>query len=293
MRNLLIILSLFIEFSCEPKPKVATIPSRDPGSNADSEDAPVYNPDLIEIEGQSNGAGSAPIADLPADLTGPMHGVNVYNHNTQRWETLEPNVNNRGTTGLSGKGAVDGLTGEFGIECRLMKLIRAFRGRDQYLIKYCISNTPLAQAGSYTDWSPRATKELFARTNENVRKAIQGLADKRPPRLIIWFQGENDANNRAMAAAYQTNLEAFIAGKRAAYGYDIPFIIIRLGDNQRKLSSSADVIAAQNAVGAQRNNYLVSADGCPTRDDIHYNADGIEEIAQRVYKVLIKHNHLD
>lgn len=253
------------------------------GVNTGAESAPsadAFNPNLIEIEGQSNAAGAAPLADLPAELIGTMSEVMIFETTRQRWEALNPGVNSRGD--------VNNQTAFYGIEARLMYLLRTLRGRSQYVVKWAVGGTKLAtQSGAFNDWNPSNVDEMYSRSNRNLYCAQHGIGDHRPPRFIIWIQGEADCNTTD-APNYQANLTAFISAKRTAYGYTIPFIIVRLGNLQTAIGdapSIANVRAAQAAVvAAVTACYLVDADTCAVDvDNIHYNAAGIETLAQRVY----------
>lgn len=80
-----------------------------------------------------------------------------------------------------------------------------------------------------------------------------------------------------------------MAAKRTAYGYDIPFIIVRLGDGQSGGSYpyKSTVRAAQEWVCANVEGcYLVSADGLNTTDGSHYDAAGYDTLANRIFDVI-------
>lgn len=248
---------------------------------------PFFNPDLIEIMGQSNAAGAAIV--LPGDLIGPIEGCIIYNP-TWGWQQMVPNTNTRGTTGLSGTGAVDSTGAQYGIECRVMKMLYTLKGRTQYLIKYAVSNTPLAIDATHLDWST-TNKELYDRSNAHSANARQSLGDPRPPRVIIWIQGENDADNATFVAAYEANLTAYIAAKRTFYGYQIPFVIVRLGADQTTIGFLSQGQTAQNNVVASvAECYIVSTDSLTTYDGTHWDDASTETLAQRTWTVLTTNN---
>lgn len=258
------------------------------GAEPQNNQATFYNPDLYEIEGQSNAAGNAASTDLPSDLIGPMSKVMIFNPYSCSWQQLVPGLNSRGTINISGTGAADGMTIQFGVEGRLMQLIRDNSPTtSKYLLKYCISNSFLA-ADATLDWNNTSTYEWYYKSNKNMVQATASLGDKRPPRVIIWIQGENDCGDATAAGNYQTHLENFIAGKRTQYGYSVPFVIVRLGSLQSGLNSTnkTTIVTAQNTVASQSNNYIVSADSLATSDGIHYTAASYDTLASRIFTVL-------
>lgn len=252
--------------------------------------ATFYNPDLGEIRGQSNAAGLGFI--VPVDIPVPMLDW-IYNP-TAGWVQMVPAVNTRGATGLSGSGAADGCCAAFGIEIRLMTLIHTLKGRNQYLIKYAVSNTPLADDAVRLDWST-TTNELLPRANIHSKNARQALGDLRPPRWIVWMQGENDAQTTAFRDAYETNLTNYIAAVRTFYAYQIPFIIVKLGDGQTWNGGAPALKAHQeNVIASVSNCFGVSTDGLAALpDELHWGEDALDTIAQRTYDVMIANNLLN
>jgi hypothetical protein len=250
-----------------------------------------YNPNLVMILGQSNAAGAALISEMSSDLTGPMSGVLIFNHINNQWEVMEPGVNSRGTTGLSGSGASDANAGAYGPEARLMKSIKAASSSTQYIMKYCVSNTPLAANGSFLDWST-STNELLPRSLSAFIRGQQSSGDKRPPKCIFWIQGENDAN-ATDGPNYETNLTAFVAAIRTQYSWaSLPFIIVRMGDQQTSFNSTNRGFirtAQQNVVAINTSiNKLVDADSIATYDGTHYpgglaSGGGVETLGARMY----------
>ncbi len=255
-------------------------PRQDPG--------PIYNPVMVEYNGQSNGVGAAPVAEMPAELAGPMTGVKVYNIEKYRWETLQQGINNRGTTGTSGSGAADNPTNQYGTEMRLMYLIKNNYPGTHYLFKYCMSNTDLAQVAGILDWST-TSYELLDRTIAVFQTFRLGMGDGRPSRFIIWMQGENDGQNSTKASNYGTNLTSMINYKRSAYGYTIPYIIVRLSQNgQTGVPFRASVNTGMDSVaGSLASVYTINTDSLTTSDGIHYDSASIETIAQALYTLIV------
>lgn len=250
----------------------------------------IYNPNLTEIDGQSNAVGSADNSTLQSDLAGAMAGSHIFNRTSNTWEVMTPAVNSRGTDGLNGTGQADNNFGGFGIESRLMKLLIAARGVDQYMFKFCVGNTPMFPTGATRDWNTASIGELFTQGNTSFNLARLKIADSRPPRVYIWIQGENDANV-TNASSYESYLTGYIRGKRAAYQWlQMPIIIVRMGDLQTTYNATYRNIirqAQQNVDAADANVYLVDADALATYDGTHYNAASIDTLAQRVYALML------
>lgn len=283
---------ILILISCEsfPQPRLLIVSGKG-GTNSGAEPAPgaeVYNPNLIYIMGQSNAAGLGAAASLPGDLVGVMAGVNMFNPVNSTWQPFQSAVNSRGTILIGADGSADTNIGFYGVECRLMKSIRTLKGVDQYCLKWAMGGSRLAAHGTNRDWAPASVNECYTLSSTNYQRARQGLGDKRPPRCIIWIQGEQDASD-GLQASYQANLEAFITAQRTFYGYSIPFVIVGLSDGQTSISATPRnaIAAIQVTVGAQTNNYFVSSDGLTTSDGIHYDAASLDTLATRIYNVYI------
>lgn len=259
---------------CFGQPSII-MPSTSQGINTGAESAIdwslPYNPNLIAILGQSNACGSAP--DVPSDLVGEMAGVLINNNITLRWELLNPGTNSRGATALSGSGGADGNVGSFGLEARLLKLRKTNLNRTQYVFKYCMSNTPLAANGSFQDWST-ATSELLLKTKVAWLFSLSAIGDKRPPRCIIWIQGENDCNSTD-APNYQTNFTALTADLRTFFGWSsIPIIAFKLSSAQTSLNSTHKATintAFDNWAAANPTiNKVYNTNSLTTYDGTHY-----------------------
>jgi hypothetical protein len=91
-------------------------------------------------------------------------------------------------------------------------------------------------------------------------------------------------------------LEAFLAAKRAAYGLpNMPVIIVQLSNAQKAAYPSAyvDVVkAAQAAVAAEPNNYLITTDDLSTQvgNFAHYTAASYDSIGARIARKVIEIN---
>jgi hypothetical protein len=237
------------------------------------------------LRGQSNAYGVAPYMQAASDLVAPVTDNKIWNIDAQAWQVMQLNVNNGGMPGHVASSA-------YGVEMRLMKSLQDFYNTPQYLHKYTYYGTYLAQvSGGNPDWSPSSTGENFDLSHVDWAASKNSLPYQSNVKAYIWIQGENDGVDQY--SSYQTNLINFISAERAYYGLpNLPFIILRLGDEQTGINSTglAAVRAAQQYVATNISNcFLVSADGVPTNssDHIHYDPPGsYDTIAQRIYNVL-------
>lgn len=248
------------------------------------------NPNLYELHGQSNANGFAAANLISSDLVDPLTNCYIYNNDVEpnEWQVLHAGVNNGGGLGVS-----EPFQGYFGVEMRLMKLLRdAAGGVRQNIIKFANGGANIYYDPAITNsWSPTWTNQLFYKSNQLHDKALIDLGDLRPPIAYIWIQGENDAYGNP-ALTYKDNLINLFAFIRAYYRYPtMRIIVVRLGnDPQLAIDSSqvAIIRAAQEFVGALPYNTLVSADGLfvNSTDHIHYTADSLNTLAYRIFDAL-------
>lgn len=249
---------------------------------------PLYNPRLIVLAGQSNAIGVAEGAELQEDLIEPIAGAKILygegigtDWSQTSWQTLEYNKNNEGVDGK----LTPGYHGHFSIELRLMKSLVAAYGEFN-LLKVGKGGTSLNQDAN-DDWSPLSTGEYFDISNGYETYGVNSLGGFAPA-CYIWIQGENDVYPPEYGQKYRQHLTEFIALKRARFGYEVPFIICRLGNLQTQYTTDFkylhDVVrGAQEYVAANVPNcYLVSMDGLETQDGVHYNAASMNIAALRV-----------
>lgn len=272
------------------------------GSNIDAEPAPNlaldYNPYFFAIKGQSNAAGVGSVSGATGGSGAINNKVTIWNNLNRRWEVFEPGVNTRGTTGLSGTGATDVVGGYVcGVEAKIMKrMTNDFPTHQKYMFKYCVSNTTLGTDATHLEWLASNPSELFYRASSTYSNAMRGMRNPKPPRFLIWMQGENDGQDSTRTAAYEANLNAFIAAERSFFGYTIPFIIVGTGNNQTAVDFRVTMKATQQAVVAANSQcYFIDTDGFAVNsgDDIHFTITGIESIANAIYdSILIPNNFL-
>jgi hypothetical protein len=220
----------------------------------------------VVLAGQSNAVGyNLDVAELPADLAAPDPRVRIWDGG--RFAPMTPGVN----TGTPRQPTT------WGPEVGFARAWRAAHPDGTlYLVKYARGSTPLAQ-GPGRDWSPASSGELYAEATQAVTAAKAALARQgMEPEVttILWVQGEADAADPAAAAAYRTNLEAFLRTIRRDWSQaGTPVVLARIP----RFGGQADAIrAAQAAVDeADPRTVAVDAAGLPMQaDGLHIDAEG-------------------
>jgi hypothetical protein len=174
---------------------------------------PCDPPALIVVAGQSNALGyTLGPKDLPQHLRGPMPDVWIWNPSMGRFDALAPGKN----TGSPNNPEAWGPEAQFAWRWRA-----AHGCAPLYVVKHARGDTGLAADPSQADWSPASSGELFEAASAEVAAAKASLASNSVPvrvAAVLWMQGEKDASDSAKAAAYETNLRAFIAQVRTGWG---------------------------------------------------------------------------
>lgn len=209
-------------------------------------------------------------------------GIQIWVPASNKFETYNPGVN----SDYSG-GAKWGPEAEFARRWRLANPNVPF-----YIVKVSAGATALAANGA-TDWSPSSSGELFDALFNNVNLARHALATKglRPKvENFIWVHGEADGSDDTMTAAYQSNLESFIATWRASLSEpNMRFVLSRLNTEDFGFPvRRADLRAAQVAVGIQHLCGWVDTDSLTTLPLAppfagHYDPDSVKELGRLLF----------
>lgn len=159
-----------------------------------------------------------------------------------------------------------------------------------YIVKSGFSSTSLDTRARATDrgcWDPTLPADLYAFTRNAIVAAKAALVAQGKTvnmRGMGWIQGENDADNATTAAAYDTNLRAFIDACRTDFlGSSAPFVISRI--QTAGWTNPGPVRTAQVSVGTTKENCRwVDADNLTiAADGIHYNPTGVVSLGDRIY----------
>jgi hypothetical protein len=238
----------------------------------------------IWFAGQSN-CGGFNHPSPPDPATYPVSpGQYIFEPVSQTWQQLQQNKNN--------SGCPFGFLGFFGSELKLMELLKDHYGSDQYMMKYAQGGTSLSTltADEY-NWSPSSTTAfMFKRFVDSYLTAMDNFpAAKIYPKVLIWWQGEDDTST-ADADAYAVNFNNFISAlKNQCFLPNLKVIQVGLSNNQTAYSDPGK--AAVNAAKmdfAIHGNKFVNTNGADVQaGGVHFSSVGYEDIAERIFNVLI------
>lgn len=256
-------------------------PANKPAGFSGWVDAPTL--DVLVVLGQSNAVGYQ--SDQSIDYT---VDPNVLTWHASSIKTYQPGV----ATGID-FGANDA---HWAAELQYARLYRAANPTKRLAIfKWPADGAQLYASGSSAvyDWNVTSTGELFDQGGTamtNYVSALRALGHNPVVRVLYWNQGETDASNSTMAAAYQTNLAALVAGFRNGSGKwkvpaSAPIAITRV---PATYSQAATVRAAQAAVAAADvggQQWLINQDDLTTDDGSHFNKAGQLLLGERLWAV--------
>lgn len=227
-------------------------------------------PDVVQVvvlAGQSNMAGRASAADLPAQLQVSQEDVQLF---YSGGGALIPNVL---TPLQAGSGA------DLGPEVTLGRTLADLGPDDDFvLIKHAVGGTSL-----FEDWDPDTGVE-YQELADTLDDGLQALVEQGlTPEVcgFVWLQGEADVVQGRTQEQYTADLTAFVDAVRTDFagGSDLRFVVGRLSDRQfagSGLVGGREAIqAAQDDVaGAVTNVALVDTDALTLNDDRHYDTPG-------------------
>lgn len=233
------------------------------------------NASLYVFAGQSN----AQIAFLsrsqaPAYLRAWDEGIKIWNLSTGKFETYRIGTNSIQPTTTREGGGGD----TWGPEAQFAYRLRHFRpSEDVYIVKYAVAGTQLAESKAWPDWHPNSDKsELFGQMEAAIgaAKSVLASAGYHPVvRMIFWMQGEADAVNPTLAAAYKENLSEMLAAMRRRWGDQRSVIIV--GRISKLWEPGADVVRAAQASVTEKDRLdgWIDTDGYPI-SGVHFNDRG-------------------
>lgn len=167
-----------------------------------------------------------------------------------------------------------------------MKLVRDYNLAPQ-IVMCCRGSSTLA-----TDWaSPSGA--AWTRLSGTTVPAYSGHPSPpaSPVPWVVWIQGESDSASAPDAAAYETNLAAFIANVRALSGYtDAKWVIPLLNPscNLGNPTTIGQIRAAQAAVAAADGIgvYTVETSDLALHDGLHYGQLAAITLGERIAAVI-------
>ncbi|MEN0061045.1 MAG: sialate O-acetylesterase [Myxococcota bacterium] len=239
----------------------------DTGTDDTGTDLPEPDVQVVLLAGQSNMAGRASAADLPAQLQVSQDDVQLF---YSGGGSLIPDI----LTPLeSGSGS------DLGPEVTLGRTLADLVPDDDFvLIKHAVGGTSL-----FEDWDPDTGVE-YQELSDTVADGLQALVDQGltpEVRGFVWLQGEADVVQGRTQEQYTADLTAFVNAVRTDFagGDDLRFVVGRLSDRQFAGSGFSngreDIQAAQDEVaGTVANVALVDTDDLTLNDDRHYDTAG-------------------
>lgn len=222
----------------------------------------------IIIAGQSNAVSRNDETDgIPADLPSNGFIANAKYWDGDSFENFTLNMNIQG----------DNLGG-YGIEYRIAKsILDSNKAKKVNILKYALGGSRIGENG---DWNI---------SNGSLTTAIKNEASQsgKTYNYFIWIQGENDSTTSSLANAYETNLTGFINHIEANINLD-KFIIVKLADFPAYPSGATPFLnivqQAQTDVSNDMPRQMVIPPNPSTyMDQIHYDSDGINALAIKIY----------
>lgn len=243
--------------------------------------------DIFLFAGQSNNQTfQRVIGELPGYIVADT-GVKIWNHVAAAFEqyTACTNSDEPGNIGPN-TGPYWGPEAEFTYRYRQDNPTKTI-----YVVKFAVASTQLYQSldGITTlDWNTAsAAAELFGQMQADIAAAKAALATlgfNGIVRNIFWMQGETDAQDATMAAAYLANLTAAHSAFRTRWGDGSSKLTIgRIYDNSA-YAQRATIRSAQVSVAALSNlNTWLNTDGFTLADTHHFNAAGVSQFGKDAY----------
>lgn len=222
--------------------------------------------DVYLITGQSQAVGRAPLAALPASLSGTRPSAFIWNGS----EFV--NLQAQTTSGYPSAG------NDWGAEMLLAELAAAKQGRPVFIVKVAVPNISLL-AASGTTWNPDVSGSLADSLDSNIREARAWLRGKgRLPvfRGMVWLQGEADSK-AANGAAYETKQTTLFNRVRALVGNNaLPILDGMVRTEFAEYTNAADINTAKaNVASALGNIRLLKTNAFnDIGDDVHYDGPG-------------------
>jgi hypothetical protein len=155
---------------------------------------------LLFTIGQSNADGRASSTHLPIALQGDLADCYTWRQTLGDFEVLN------GATNSSSQ------AGKFGPELKMSYDLKEYFRKRVYAVKYAVGGTMLyEQAGM--DWNPNSVNEYLDLAIARYNAAYTKLTSmgKTVTPVVVWWQGETDAEDDARANAYHNNQVALRA----------------------------------------------------------------------------------
>lgn len=178
---------------------------------------------LAVLSGQSNAKGRGVIAETEFAATPAVPNASIFNNSTQAWANLQAGTNNDAFS-----------TTTMGIEMNLAKQYTTLTGKPFYMVKFAVDGTPL------TSWD--VANSNFINLQAAMRRAYWNLEDSgyvvKP--IMIWYQGESDAQDNTLANNYAVNVQNFLSTVLAPPGFSqAPTYIVQIHQSPAAVGTGA------------------------------------------------------
>lgn len=264
-------------------------------------DAPRKGVPVILVAGQSNADGRVPIVDFPKDIQYQYcywsYGSGDFETATGQFSPYAPRV------------AKPGIEQSWGFDALLYRHLEQLWQRPFYVIKHTDGGTaidPSCKAsthGLYWSADPAFIDSTASASHggRSLLKALCRQIDDCLPQLpegydiqcLVWHQGESD---QPAAERYYDNMKAVVAYIRrhlvSATGQEryarLPVVCGTFSKDSRQ-GSPVVAEALRRIASEDQDFYVVEATDLPLlRDRLHFDAQGAETLAQRIYDLLLK-----
>jgi hypothetical protein len=247
--------------------------------------------DMFIVMGQSNADGKGKFADLDSQTGRSLEGLNrtgiqihqssidqstrVYQPGV--WEAIDPATNAAQSSG------------RFGPEVGFSDTVKAIvdgGGNATYDKPVAILKFAKGATNLYNNWDAPSGDCYTAMVQDIPRAKFElGQANyKFNIRGMIWYQGESDSSDQAVAEAYGANLTTLFADIRSRFDKpELPIVICKVAYETSPPAYIETVrTQQQNVADADSNIAIIDTAVYERRDAVHLNAKGMYELGEDI-----------
>lgn len=169
--------------------------------------------------------------------------------------------------------------GHFGPEISLARALRR-GGWNPAIFKYSHPYSSVAE-----DWLLPGEGGLYDLMRIELEKAIGDFSAKGHTvilRGLVWLQGESDASDPEMAAAYESSLATILAHFRRRYGSDDMLTVLSADMHHPHTLQNPAVITAQKRLTEAPGTAFVSIAGLDKKDGHNLSGGGLWQLGKRL-----------